>query len=297
MPNEYFSDRENGPTARLEESITPKVWKAIAAIVQVLVADGSFGFSFPEVCPDGSAAVGTNLRSWRNSLQGEHPDVQWPFVEDESPPTLAILDLVEFTYANIGKPIQGWMHPFFKHHHLTFDREAGRSDFAQRINRLFARNGIAYELGENGAVIRLAEPVLRTALQSSEFQTGDATLDAMLSAARAKFLNPDPQVRREALKKLWDAWERAKTIEPGGNKKVQSNALLDLAADETGFRALLATEAMALTDIGNGFLIRHAETNQTPIHRDSQVDYLFHRLFSLLQLVLKERSLKGLTRP
>jgi hypothetical protein len=297
MPNEYFSDTENGPRARTEETINQVVWRAIAALVQDLVANGSFGVSFPDVCRDSSAVIGTNLKSWRSGLQGEHPEIQWPFADEELPPTIAILDLVEFTHANIGKPIEGWVHPFFNHHHLTFDLEAGRSEFAQRINRLFARNGIAYKLGEDGSVIRLAGPVLREALKSADFRTGDATLDAMLSGAKTKFLNPDPQVRREALKDLWDAWERTKTIQSGTDKKAQAKALLDLAAAEPSFRGLLEIEAKALTDIGNGFLIRHAETSQTPIQRDSQVDYLFHRLFCLLQLVLKERSMRGLPRP
>lgn len=293
MPAEYFSDRENGPRARTEEVINHAVWGGIAAHVQSLMADGSFGFSFPDICPDGSDVVGTNLTLWQSVLKAEHPEIKWPFPDGELPPTLAILDLLEFTHAHIGKPIQGSHHSFFRHHHLTFDRAVGQAEFTQRINRLFARNGLAYELSAEGVVTRLAAPVLRETLSAAVFQTGDTSLDALLSSARAKFLNPDPWVRREALEKLWDAWERAKTIEPGGDKKVQIRALLDLAADEPGFRELLETEAKALTAVGNGFMIRHTETNQTPIERGSHVDYLFHRLFSLLQLLLKERAKRG----
>ena len=181
-------------------------------------------------------------------------------------------------------------HPYLRHHHLSFDREAGRSDFRARIERLFARNGLAYELRENGQVRRLGPPVLREALAEGFFQTGDAALDTMLEAAKVKFLNPDPTVRREALEKLWDVWERLKTIEPGNDKKVQAKVLLDKAATEPQLRSVVEAEAKALTDIGNNFMIRHTETNPTAIQNDAHVDYLFHRLFSLIWMVLRSRG-------
>jgi hypothetical protein len=139
-------------------------------------------------------------------------------------------------------------------------------------------------------VVRLAPTVLREMLQAATFQTGDSTLDSILESARVKFLNPNPQIRREALEKLWDAWERLKTIEAGDDKKSQVKNLLDKAAAESNFRKLLETEAKALTDIGNNFLIRHSETNRTPIGPEPHVDYLFHRLFSLVWMVLKTRE-------
>ena len=116
------------------------------------------------------------------------------------------------------------------------------------------------------------------------------TLDSMLESARIKFLNPNPQIRRESLEKLWDAWERLKTIEPGADKKDQTKALLDKAATEPVFRDLLEQEAKALNAIGNTFQIRHSETTQTPLQSDSHVDYLFHRLFSLIWMLVKLRS-------
>ena len=46
-------------------------------------------------------------------------------------------------------------------------------------------------------------------------------------------------------------------------------------------------EAKQLTDIGNAFQIRHSETTQERLHAAAQVDYLFHRLFSLVYLILR----------
>lgn len=291
MSDQYFSDREQGPRPRTEETISQIAWGGIAATVESLVTDGSFGESFPDGCPDGGAVVGTDWQKWYNVMRAEAADIAWPFSTNELPSTLKILDFVEFCHRHVSKPtpIQGSYHPFFNHYHLTFDRVAGQSDFREKINRLFARNSLAYELGADGKIVRLAPVVLRENLQAAVFQTGDATLDEMLEAARIKFLNPNPQVRREALEKLWDAWERLKTIEPGADKKAQVKVLLDKAASEPGFRDLLEREAKELNAIGNSFQIRHSETTQTPLQSDRHVDYLFHRLFSLVWMLVNRK--------
>ena len=73
-------------------------------------------------------------------------------------------------------------------------------------------------------------------------------------------------------------------------KKASVAALLAKASPEPKFRERLDAEAIELTAIGNQFRIRHSETTQTPIDADEQVDYLFHRLFALVQLVLRMRG-------
>lgn len=114
--------------------------------------------------------------------------------------------------------------------------------------------------------------------------SGDATLDALITAACSKFRDPAPAARQEAVRSLWDAWERLKTLD--GEKKISTQVLLDRAAQEEEFRKRLETEARTLTDIGNQFGIRHSETTQIPLARIEHWDYLFHRLFALIYLLL-----------
>jgi hypothetical protein len=90
---------------------------------------------------------------------------------------------------------------------------------------------------------------------------------------------------------LWDCWERLKSLEDPQNKKQSVTALLDKAADDPLFRKMLDDEARALTDIGNSFHIRHSEVTQSTVMDSSHIDYLFHRLFSMIQLLLKKRGL------
>src|SRR5690606_6408339 len=121
-----------------------------------------------------------------------------------APDTLTVLEFIEFCYRTVAKPIEGNFHRYFDHYHLSFDVEAGKKEFRERINTIFARNGIAYQLVLRGSVVRLAPPVLLDALARNRWSTGDSTLDQMLHDARSKYLNPDASIRREGLERLWD---------------------------------------------------------------------------------------------
>jgi hypothetical protein len=106
---------------------------------------------------------------------------------------------------------------------------------------------------------------------------------------------PDFDQRRDSLEKLWDAFERMKTLEPGADKRSQADALLNRAAGISmpGIRILLGEEAKALTDIGNRFRIRHAESSQEIISTSEQIDYLFQRMYAFIRLVLKSTGRGG----
>jgi len=125
--------------------------------------------------------------------------------------------------------------------------EAGRQEFLETINRIFSRNGIAYELKETGDVERLAPPIIGEEFEIIRFDTGDQKLDEILSDARKKYFSTNPEAHKEAVERLWDAWERLKTLENPGNKKESITKLLNKAASESEFRKLLEEEATELT--------------------------------------------------
>lgn len=193
----------------------------------------------------------------------------------------------------VAKPVQGGYHSFYRHYHLSFDEAEGKANFRAEINRIFERNGIAYELAESGQVERTAPEVLRELLAETLFQTEDTTLNELLEKARTKFLSRDAATRKESLEALWDAWERLKSLELGKDKKESVGKLLDKVTAEPNFRELLELEARQLTDIGNKFMIRHTEVGKVPVDDDEQIDYLFHRLFSLIRLLLKMSNRGG----
>ena len=252
--NDYFSDRENGPRARTDLVISPAVWAGLVATVQALINSGAFGLRFPERCPDGQAVCGCDTDALAASVIAEMPGLAWPLetmclVEDGflsqrepfAPDTLLILDFIEFIYASVAKPIPGKHHDFFSHHHLTFDQQSGQEEFRSTVNRIFSRNGVAFEMLSTGRIVRVLPPVLGEDLQRTVFRTGDRTLDNMLDECRAKFSDRNPLVRREALERLWDAWERLKSLADPSDKKRSIKLILDATASEDRPAALKCT--------------------------------------------------------
>ncbi|HXM62962.1 MAG TPA: hypothetical protein VN950_19020 [Terriglobales bacterium] len=289
----YFSDRHVGPPARVLTELDEPLRQAILGLIRSRADDGSFGSEYPDQCPDNPSVIGTNITALRDALVARN--LPNPFQRDApDPTTLRVLDLIEFADEKIARPRRrGNLHGYYEHYHLEFDRDAGRTAFREEINQIFERNGIAFELRETGRVERIAPEGLRDALSQAVFNTGDVTLDNLLERARTRFLSRDPAVRRESLETLWDAWERLKSLEDADNKREGTKLILDKAAGEEHFRALLEAEAAALTRIGNEFMIRHAEVNKTPINDDEHVDFLFHRLFATIRLLLRKSNRGG----
>ena len=297
---EYFSDREESCKPQTLDSVSPEAWGGIVALIQSLISTGAFGYKYPEMCPDGNGPIGTDERSFVLALKAEIPDVQWPLETEQresggfsrgvkpcAPETLVVLDLIQFCYQIVSKPIQDNYHSFFRHHHLSFEEEGGKEAFREKINTIFRRNGIAFILENDGSIKRIVPELFKESI-STHLRTEDTILDNMIDEAQKKFVNPDSRIRREAVERLWDCWERIKTIENPNDKKKSTATLLNKVTSEQDIRTLLEEEARKLTDIGNTFHIRHSEVSQVMITDNKIVDYLFYRLFIFIQmLVLK----------
>ena len=283
---DYFSDRQFGSNPRIEEKIDKVAWAGILSLIQIRIDDGSLAYGFPSHCPDGNAIDGTNVSAFSarvraeiHDLAGEHP-YSWMPPPDSLPSTLAILDFIEFIARNIGEPTRVGWHDYHRHHHLKIDREAGLKKFVEDINRIFSRNGLAYELSESGAIERTVPAPMADLVKRTSFRTGDNDLDGLLDTAIGRFLSPKPEARQDALEKLWNAFERLKTIEGGKDKKARATALIDraISADFPGFRSVVETEFKTMTKVGNELRIRHVEVGHEPVGETGEKDDLFMRL-------------------
>jgi len=288
-----FTERHGGIAPRVKEELDDVTRTGLVALVRSRIDEEWFGDSFPELCPDGRGNAGCNRANLETMMKAYHviwpPDQKdyWRRGEDEEVPSDGqIFDLIEFSYEHISEPTAHDFHSYFGHSHYSYDQKGGRQKFEAEVNRLLERNGMAFHL-EHGEMNRLAPAVLQETLAQTTFKTGDKILDELLETSRNKFLNRSLDVRRESLEKLWDAWERLKTIEPGRDKKASTKALLDKVSAEPAFREVIETEAKELTEVGNQFMIRHTETNKVPITTSGHIDYLFSRMFALVVLVLK----------
>ncbi|WP_176042993.1 AbiJ-NTD4 domain-containing protein [Burkholderia stabilis] len=302
---DYFSDRERGARPRTEQEMSPVAWAGIVALVESLANKGAFGHSYPEQCPDGGAVSGNDLTSMKRAIEAELHGLSWPLqtqyeTDPDSyrsemapwcPPTLLALDFIEFAWRKVAKPvIFGKYHDYHRHHHLTFAQDEGQSEFGDEVNLIFARNGLAYELTYNGKIRRVLPAVIGEALARTYFRTGEPTLDVLLEESRVKFSDPNPVIRREALERLFDSWERIKSKQDPKDKARSVAITLDRCATEPEFRAMLEGEARELTRIGNSHLLRHHEMKQEPVVDMQQVDYLYHRLFAMVELVIRKNA-------
>jgi AbiJ N-terminal domain 4 len=288
----YFTDRHLGPRPRTATDIDETVRRGIITLIRTRATDGSFGLAYPEECPDGRGTTGTDVRALGGALAA-HCLFNPLERNAEIPTTFELVDLIEFAYDKIAQPERGNFHSFFEHYHLGFAQAEGRAAFREEINRVFERNGIAFELTETGQIERIAPEGLREALAQAVFHTGDDILDELLERARTRFLSRDPTVRRESLETLWDAWERLKSLEGGRDKRESTEKILSRASAEPHFRELLEAETRELTNIGNTFMIRHTEVGKIPIADDEHADFLFHRMFAAIRLLLRKSNRGG----
>lgn len=303
---EYFSDVESGEVLRVENEISHAVWCGISSYIEGLIEKGAFGDSFPSYCADGQDCIGTDRKRFGSLLQLEIPEIEYPFViekpkdsdvwvgiikEPFTPNYLDILDLIQFCYKNIASPIMGDYHSYYRHYHIqSFNREEGQIEFGKQIEMIFKRNNLAYKLLDNGNIERILNPELE-ALARQSFKTKDDDLNNLIYKANIKMKDPDAGVRYEALKDLFDAWERIKTVyNPDKDKKGSMKDLLESCAKDEQFRLELGMEAKSLTDMGNKFFIRHSEISQVKLTDSDHIEYLYHRLISFIYLLSKKVS-------
>lgn len=318
---QYFSDRELGERQQTESEISPEALKGVFWLLQERVRNGSFGQRFPATCSLVGACCGVNVSAFDVAIKSHIPELAnldrgwshgnswmdidsqgggkwlWEAVmtEDiELPPVTAIMDVIEFCWHSIGKPNDVYYATYCDHSHMVFDRRAGQVEFEREINLIFQRNSLAYHLTEQGRIERLIPGPVGSALRSAVFQTSDAQLDQLLETARRKILVSDENEHRDALEKLWDAWERLKTV-VDSEKAKGAAIMLNKAAgtSQPKLRDFLEEEAKALTCAGNKLRIRHSETNQEPLEASQQVDYLFQRMFALIHLILRATGRVG----
>ncbi len=283
-----FSHRQRASLPRDVEDVGQPAWTAIRESVLQLINNGYFARQFPMVCVECESVVETNVEAFLSYLKIQIPRLTEEWVEDAAyiPDTATVFDLVELSFLLARHPTRRINDECYEECiRLRFNSKEGKRRCSIMFNRVLDRERMAFELNDDGQIVRIGLPILSEVVNDPVIQTGDDVLDGFLVTARGKFISRDSAVRFEGLLILWDAWERLKTLEIPGDKRASTTALLDRVAAGP-MRDRLETEARELTEIGNQFMIRHSETDRHPLNDDRHVDYLFHRMFSLIYLLL-----------
>lgn len=303
---EYFSDKEQAWSPRTLTEINVPIWNGIVMIINEFIANASLAASFPERCYDSGEICGCDELALGDGIKSIIPNLGMglnrlseplisPFgsnIEEQNINTSAVLDLIEYIYRNIKDVRQiGNYHTYFKHYHYRIDdRGTNKKVFQYKINELFERNGLNYTLTDEGQILRII-PLPINLVIHKVVQTKDKELNRLVSDAVGKIRLPKLEDRKFALEKLWDAFEHSKTyfLEDGkvDKRKSVDKVLDNLSGKDTNFRKLLNEECMALTKIGNDYQIRHFEKGKIAIENSDEIDYLFYRMYSYINLFSK----------
>ena len=148
----------------------------------------------------------------------------------------AVFDLLEYTAQKIALPEQGEWHSFPKHYELCFgskSHEEAQKIFKKEVNKLLGRGRVIYEcvsVDDTLQIQRIGTPEVRRLMADLQPNSEDKELDNLITEARKRYLSHKEDERRIGLEKLWDAFERLKTIEPladgKSNKKASAEQLL-----------------------------------------------------------------------
>lgn len=202
----------------------------------------------------------------------------------------AIIDFIEFIAQNMRDITEGWNNPQYKNYWDIECLETKKifKQFQKEINELFNECGLLYELTNRKVIERIVDnsvlspEIVRDVNNISEVKTKE-----LLKEAIVLYKTPDPTARHDAVEKLWDGFERLKTISVPRDKKESVTKLVsDMAMGQNTYIELFNAEFKSLTSIGNKYEIRHSETDQTEVVDYRYYDYFFNRCLSLIALAI-----------
>lgn len=253
---------------------------------------------FPSPCPDGEGVCGVSeidlfkLLKLRipGLLRGGYPNTDVPTVPQSSEfDQYSLFDYIEYIAQNMVTVVKGGWHSFFHHHHLSFKHDSiDFNRFAGEVNDIFKMAGLQYVLTDKRQIERLtdADGFVQQAAVDASF-VSEQGLRELIIESIALYHNARSEMHHLATEKIWDAFERIKTIYTDLDKRQSAKKLINgMSKGSVSYSEMLSDEFDMLTNIGNGFRIRHHETNKIDVD-DDYCDYLFIRCLSLVDLAVR----------
>lgn len=262
----------------------------------------NIAWKYPEMCGDGYECCGLDWVKFNTALKFEvpslyrdsrgiigKPSVNWDG-ETMEYDQFALLDYIEFIAQNCKDIEVVGFHRYYGHYHLKLGETRWIFDtFQAEINNIFAKTGLLYKLTDDKIIERIVEnSPLTPNVEKNISQVKEKGVKELLQDAILLYKTPDPRARQDSVEKIWDALERLKSYYTTIDKKTSASKIVnDMANNQTEFSAIFDEEFKALTKIGNGFRIRHHETNKIDITDARHYDYFFNRCLSLISLAIQ----------
>jgi len=122
-----------------------------------------------------------------------------------------LFDVIEFLYEYVSKPVERQYHSWNEcgWHCHTFDREAGRGEFREKVNRILREYSDGFELSGDGEVLSLPQSGLEPLLEEPFPAHDPLNVDPQVQAAIRKFRrhHASPNDKRDAIRDLADVLE------------------------------------------------------------------------------------------
>jgi hypothetical protein len=271
MSHKYYSQRA-GTNPNLNGLPIEDAIDLFSRVYEQLQADGYFDEAFGFWCVDEDHVDGNVKDIELEMLLTIRKKKLWPISEHASSYTEDdFLDLIEFLYQYVSKPIDGTMHSYngCGMHWETFNKREGQVVFREKINAVLSHYKNKFELSESGEVLHKPEDGFEQ-IFSADVPSKDSNIVGRLNAATTNFRRHGSSIddRRQAVRDLADVLEYLKP---------QVHELLSNKDEKDLF------------NIANNFGIRHHNDKQkTSYDASIWLSWMFYFYLSTIHVVLRK---------
>ncbi|KHF24992.1 hypothetical protein [Solemya velum gill symbiont] len=213
MTHKYYSQR-TGSNPNLEGLPLEDTIDLFSRIFDQLRSDGYFDEAFGYWCIDADHIEGNVKDIELEMLLGIRKKNLWPISEYASSYSEDdFLDVIEFLYHYVSKPIDGTMHSYggCGMHWETFNKEEGKKFYREKINSVLAHYKNKFELSSKGEVLHQPEQGFEQ-IFTADVPSKDTNVIGRINAATTNFRRHDSSIddRRQAVRDLADVLEYLK---------------------------------------------------------------------------------------
>ncbi|MEB5557877.1 hypothetical protein GOP97_19380 [Vibrio cholerae] len=271
MSHQYYSQR-NGSNPNLDGLPLSDTIDLFLRVYNQLESEGYFTQAFGFWCIDNDHVEGLVKDVELEMLLSIRKKNLWPlsqyaqsYTEDD------FLDVIEFLYQHVSKPIDGTMHSYggCGMHWETFNKKDGQAVFIEKINTVLAHYKNKYELDAYGQVLSKPEKGFEQIFKA-DVPSDDHNIVDRINAATTQFRRHGSTIddRRQAVRDLADVLEYLKPKV----KQLLSNK-----------------DEQDLFNIANNFGVRHHNDKQKTSY-DSAIwlSWMFYFYLSTIHVVLRK---------
>jgi len=271
MAHKYYSQRA-GTNPNLDGLPIEDTVELFSRVYRQLEIDGYFDEAFGFWCVDAGHIEGNVKDIELEMLLTIRKKNLWPISEYASSYTEDdFLDVIEFLYQYISKPIDGTMHSYNEcgMHWETFNKKDGQNYFREKINAVLEHYKNKFEISQNGEVLHKPEEGFEQ-IFNADVPSKDSNIVGRINAATTNFRRHGSSLddRRQAVRDLADVLEYLRP-------QVQE--------------LLTNKDEKDLFNIANNFGIRHHNDKQkTSYDAAIWLSWMFYFYLSTIHVVLRK---------